>query len=514
MSEKQNIFLIMFDTLSAKWLNAAMDGACYLPNFQKLYKMGTCFSNTYTSNPVCCPARATIATGLSTRGHGVLENGYYLDPSLPTFMRQLQKEGYRTGLFGKFHAYPHFAGFQTDYYQYGFDIVHATEDGRGGEWLDWIIEKHPQHLDSVLATIWSPLIPEFRSYGKDKINLYDRIMKAKQRYPWSCQEQKDPTHEAYILPFPKELSQTAWITRYALEFMEETNTTPIFAQISYVQPHGPYGVPKEYLNQVRTDSIPKELPPTWQTEDAPPFCFRNRDVLTHNPNRFREYYFADLIYLDEQIGLLLDKLEETNRLKNSYLIFTSDHGDLLGDHGFFGKEERHYDACIHVPLVICGPGIPQNFRLNCLVQLEDICPTILDFADVQMPAVPKMGAYLNIRAEDIPAMHGHSLLKALATPEKWPRKTVYVESYNPVWSMDVRDWARTIVTEKYRYTWYPDGGNEQLFDLLEDSDELNNLSEKEHFKEIKRRLKDELMELIVQQDFPKTVRNLYAFGIH
>ncbi|MEW4414068.1 sulfatase-like hydrolase/transferase [Clostridium sp. AN503] len=513
MSEPKDIFLIMFDTLSAKWMEAALGGACELPGFKRLLKMGTRFPNTYTSNPVCSPARATIATGLSTRGHGVLENGYYLDPELPTFMRQLQRAGYRTGLFGKLHAYPHYAGFRTDCHQYGFDVVHTTEDGRGGEWLDWILEEHPEYADEALATIWAPQIPEFREYGPNKENLYERIEKARKKFPWSSQELTDPTHEAYILPFPKELSQTEWITRHALEFIDQENKSPIFAQISYVQPHGPYGVPEEYLDRVKKEWIPRELPPTWMEEVAP-ICFGNRKVLTNNPERFRLHYFADLIYMDEQVGMLLDKLEESGRLKDSYIILTADHGDLLGDHGFFGKEERHYDACIRVPLVIAGPGIGKDMTLDCMIQLEDICPTILEMGQTRMPLVPKLGRYLEVDAKEIPAVGGYSLLKAAESPEDWPRSAAYVESYNPVWSMDIRDWARTIVTAGYRYTWYPQNGNEQLFDLNVDKDEVKNLAYNEKYAKVKEQLKAQLMELIVLQDYPKTVRSLYALGVH
>ena len=100
-----------------------------------------------SSNPVCMPARSTIATGLTTRGHGVLENGYQLDPGLPTFMRTLQQEGWRTGAFGKVHFRPHYAGVFPDYRPYGFDVTHITEDGRGGEWLDWVEREHPEQYE-------------------------------------------------------------------------------------------------------------------------------------------------------------------------------------------------------------------------------------------------------------------------------------------------------------------------------------------------------------------------------
>ncbi|MCX7014194.1 MAG: sulfatase-like hydrolase/transferase, partial [Candidatus Sumerlaeota bacterium] len=110
-----DIVFFMVDQLSAKWLEAAVAGVCPVPNVERLMRRGVTFRNAITSNPVCCPARATLATGLTTRGHGVLENGYELDGALPTFMRALQQGGWRTGAFGKVHFRPHFAGVHLDY---------------------------------------------------------------------------------------------------------------------------------------------------------------------------------------------------------------------------------------------------------------------------------------------------------------------------------------------------------------------------------------------------------------
>ena len=118
----------MLDQLAAKWIETAANGVCPIPNIQRLQARGTTFTNAISSNPLCCPARATIATGLTTRGHGVLENGYQLDPDLPTFMQALQQGGWQTGAFGKVHFQPHFRTLTPDYHPYGFDVVHNTED--------------------------------------------------------------------------------------------------------------------------------------------------------------------------------------------------------------------------------------------------------------------------------------------------------------------------------------------------------------------------------------------------
>ena len=98
---KPNIIFFMVDQMGAKWLEAAMDGICDLPNLKRLKDMGVTFNHAYSNNPVCCPARATIATGLSSTAHGLISNGYRLNPEIPTFMRTLQSAGWATGAFGK-----------------------------------------------------------------------------------------------------------------------------------------------------------------------------------------------------------------------------------------------------------------------------------------------------------------------------------------------------------------------------------------------------------------------------
>ena len=158
----------MVDQLSAKWLEGGSALACPTPNLDRLRRAGTTFTNAYASNPVCCAARATLATGLTSRGHGVLQNGYRLNPELPTVMHSLQAAGWQTGAFGKLHFEPHYSGFDVDFRKYGFDVVYNTEDPRGGAWLDWVEQEHPEHYGAALATVWPTSIPAFAAYGAKK----------------------------------------------------------------------------------------------------------------------------------------------------------------------------------------------------------------------------------------------------------------------------------------------------------------------------------------------------------
>jgi len=220
-----------------------------------------------------------------------------------------------------------------------------------------------------------------------------------------------------------------------------------------------------------------------------------------------------MVHLDKQLGIITDTLKEVRRLDDTYIIFLADHGELLGDHGFYGKEERHYDACIRPPLIISGPGLNKGIISDEFIQHEDICPTVLEMAELTPVALPKMGPYLEIENKDIKILPGESILNICRSETaKSFRKQAYIESYNPIWSIKYSDWARTVIARGYRYTYYPDNNGDQLFDIKNDPDEQINLTGHLEYQDIKRELKDRLMECIIRQDYPKTILK-YHFPI-
>ena len=229
----------------------------------------------------------------------------------------------------------------------------------------------------------------------------------------------------------------------------------------------------------------------------------------------RQLYFADLVHLDHQLGRVLSALAEKGVLDTTHVLFLSDHGDLCFDHGFRGKEERHYDACIRVPLIVAGPGCRGGPVCDDFVQLEDICPTILDLAGLSLPPIPTMRPYLQLAAADIPILPGRSLMPLCRgeAAESW-RQEAYCESYNRISSNDPADWARTIRTREFRYTCYPGSGGEQLFDLRSDPDEQRNLAADPACAGARCDLRDRLLRMVVMQDYPKTRRDLFALGVH
>ena len=512
----RSVVLFMVDQLSAKWLEGGSGLACPTPNLDRLRQAGVTFSNAYSSNPVCCASRATLATGLTSRGHGVLQNGYRLNPKLPTVMRALNAAGWQTGAFGKLHFEPHYLGFDIDFRRYGFDVVHNTEDARGGEWLDWVEREQPEHYEAALATVWPTSIPALASYGASKTNLADRIREIRREFRWGTDDFPNGTAQYYVLPFPEELSQTAWISGHALDFIASAERDrPFYAHISYVQPHAPSCPPAEYMDRIDRSSIPEPVPPEWIDDPLAPRCFEQNgfraDAAAWRDRR--HFYLADVAHLDHQLGLVMDALDRVDRWDETVLIFLSDHGDLLYDHGFFGKAERHYDACVRVPLIVAGAGIRSGLDCNALVQHEDIVPTVLEITGLPQPQLPVEGT--DTRDESAPSLPGSSLVPwCRGEQAAGSRDAVYIESYNNTNSRTPQNWARTVRTQDWRYTLYPGGAGEQLFYISDDIDEMQNLAGDSGHSITRREMRDRILEEVILQDYPHPPRDLLALGVH
>ena len=511
-SARPNIVFLMVDQLSMKWLEGPCRQVVPTPNIDRLREAGVTFANAFTSNPLCCPARATLATGLTTRQHGVLQNGYELNPAIPTFMRLLQMTGWRTGAFGKVHLRSHYHGVHPDYTDYGYHVVRNTEDPRTGEWIDWVRAEHPEHFEAALSCAWSTEVPELRHYGPEGEDLRARLIEARKRFKAS-----ERPHGNFTLPYPEEVSQTAWITAHAVDFIRGTPAgTPLHAHVSYVQPHSPFCPPAEFMGLVRDEDIPRPIEPEWADDPRQPACFGvSEGVHREIPADWREYrrfYFADVAHLDAQLGKVIDALKQAGRWENTYLFFLSDHGELLLDHGFTGKGERHYDASVRVPLIVAGPGVKAGLACDAFVQLEDIVPTLLEITNLPTPTLPVGGVFQKVGP---PALPGRSLMAfCRGEPvEDW-RDAVYIESYNNLRTNNPQEWARTVRSRHWRYTYYPAQGGEQLFCLAEDPDETRNLAFEPAFAEVRSGLRDCLLEAIILQDLPHTPRSLFQLGVH
>lgn len=508
MGEKPDVLVFMMDQLAAKWLECGeKTGAFALPNVERLKRMGTNFTRAYTPNPVCMPARATIATGLLGEGHRVIENGYELSPEIPNFMKTLQQGGWRTGSFGKLHFRTYYNGPIHDYREYGFDEVAAADDVKIGEWTDWVKEKHPRYYEAALSTAAFGNLPGLKEYGKDKEDMCGLAAEAGRKVHRNCViSHGKPVDNLYTLPFPNEVSQTEWITSRAEEFIEKADRdTPLLINASYVQPHDPFTPPADCVKLVNPDLIPAPLPQTWKADPGHPKHFDYPGMCAGIPDYWREarqYYFATLCCLDQQLGRLFAAMEKRGKLANTYIILLSDHGEQLYDNGMISKHNKHYDSCVRVPLILAGPGLLTGRTCEELVQLEDIFPTILELTGTQAPPLRILDNYY-VGEEYMPKLAGFSLVPFCKGGRTPVREYAYVESYRYWSTVRPIHWARSVITKEYRYTYYPDGGGEQLFDLGKDPEEAVNAAAKQEYAAVRGRLKDMLLDRLITKEDPK-----------
>jgi len=289
------------------------------------------------------------------------------------------------------------------------------------------------------------------------------------------------------------------------------------------------------------ESLPPAVSPLWKDQQNIPIglfekrikrkaYFHSNEEQFSNPKEFwstaRHHYFADIVHLDEQVGKILDTIEKTGRSGGSYIILTADHGDMLGDHGFFGKGWPHYDSCIRIPMIISGPKLQKGQIRHELVQLEDVFYTILEMAgnlssntcsvettrEAELYWAPGSHAkYVHTPQPNLPRQSRSMLSMCRGEHVADWRKSVYIESYDePLGDA----WTRTIRSEKHRYTYFPRGGGEQLFYLASDPDEIRNIAGDAGSREIVKQMRNELLEKIIEQDYPCTVRDCRILGMY
>lgn len=424
-----NILFICTDQQRWNTIGALGNEFVKTPNLDRLVREGVSFTNAYAQSPICTPSRASFMTGMYPSTIRASKNGAaaWADAA-PLISKTLGDGGYDCGLAGKLHlstAMAHRPEIRPD--DDGFRIFwnsHSPyQSGSANDYIKW-------HSDR----------------GTD-------IMRYKEEL-------------GYV---PAEYHQTTWITDRAIDFMEEKREWPWFFILNIYDPHGPFDPPEEYLKRYKT----MDLPDPWVNEGDIVQKSKLNDVLFQSKPRHlsseenREMmarYWAQIDLIDENIGRLLKALEETNQLDNTMIIFTTDHGDMLGDHGLTAKGCRFYEGLVRVPLIFWYPKMfVKNLQSPALVELTDIVPTILDVTGLEKPK----------------EMQGLSLLSIL-TGKKSPdhhRDYVRSEFYNtllpgkgesPAFATMIRD-------ERYKLVNYHGRETGELFDLKNDPEEFHNL---------------------------------------
>ncbi len=426
MPKQPNILFIMTDQMTGRALSH--ENQCQTPNLDVLASEGVRFQRAYTVNAICSPSRASLMTGTYPSTHGIWDCTHtqrreWVDlpqaEPLTHFSRRLADAGYRNGYFGKWHVEQ-----SQELERYGWHEVDIDIAGVGGE----VIPGSEVHIST----------PGYRDFLASA----------------TFTDESTASHPAFDA---------------GIDFIERTASqaegNPFCCFISTIEPHDPYIPPQRFLDLYDVEQI--DLSPTLRTEleQKPEVLQRMRSVWANlSENDWRTItaaYWASISFIDDQVGRVLTKVSELGLADDTIIVFTSDHGDMLGGHGLLTKGvATSYEEVYNIPLVVRVPGI-RNGQLEerALVSLVDLGPTLLDLCGLQ----------------PLEQAQGRSFAPVLAggaVPSEW--RSAYAEFYGQRFVYTQRIvWAKDDDGD-WKFVFSP-GGVDELYNLATDPNESNNL---------------------------------------
>ncbi|MGF1579619.1 MAG: sulfatase [Gemmataceae bacterium] len=414
----------------------------HTPTIDKLVTEGVAFTHTYCQSPICTPSRASFLTGMyPSRVHNT-RNGNETFPAYPPVITKLIAEsGYECGLIGKFHLQS--AGHRTepridDGYTF-WKFSHAPRDDwpTGHDYAEWV-----------------------RSKGGD----LDKMRQSPERVPPECH-------------------QTTWASDMTIEFITKQRDRPWLLSVNIYDPHPPFIPPKVYADRFDPTMMPG---PHFRESDLVQqakfteidFQDELKTPEEHNANQAQAYYYAMIAQIDDQFARIMETLEASNQRENTVIIFTSDHGEALGDHGLMYKGCRFYEGLVRIPLIFSWP---EKFRAgiqsSALVELLDKTATIVELAGLEQPEY----------------MQGQSLMPIL-TGQKPPDihrefvRSEYFDALDPYFTGGSGTYATMYRNRRYKLTIYHGHELGELYDLEKDPWEFDNLWDQPDHQEIKNEL--------------------------
>ena len=494
-AKRPNILLITSDQQHYSTMGAVND-RIKTPALDRLCAEGMRFDRTYCPNPTCTPTRASIITGMYPSQHGAWSLGTKLFEDVPTVGGMLQRGGYRTALIGKGH-------FQPLRSVYGMESIEALTNQRNldfwrsfrGPWYGFEhAELSRMHGCECLAgghyAIW------MEEHGlKNWADFFEAM-------PFEQDKRNIRANRHWALP--EEMHYTRWTGERTLAQLDSAaeDGRPFFLWSSFHDPHPPYIVPEPWASMYDPkDMVPGELTPGEHDNNAIHFRKTQEDDKQwweqarlgeaihggHSHLHDREelqkdmaVYYGMVSFMDSEIARILDKLDSLGLAEDTIVIFSTDHGHFLGQHGLVAKAIHHYEDVMKVPFVVRWPGeVPEGQVSQAILNLVDMAPTFLSAAGLDIPG----------------AMTGVDQLATLCGGD--PARTWSVtENHHGTRHFHMRSY----VNQRYKITVYRDGDDGELFDLQEDPGEVKNLWRDPSASDVKSRLLHEFMQATLQSE--------------
>ena len=443
MKKHPNILFIMADQLTASVLPAYGHHLVKTPNLDRIALGGTVFENAYTPNPICASSRFAMMSGQYSSRIGAFDNASEFPASVPTFAHYLRAIGYETCLSGKMHFV-------------GPDQLHGFEDrittdiypSVFGWTADWD-KKHEPYAPSQMSmrgVVESGLCT--RSLQMD----YDDDV-ANQSVQWLFDQARRSTNNPFLLVS------------------------------SFTHPHNPFTISDEYWNMYSDSDIDMPTVPFIPFDKRDPWSQRYYKLIRQDEHNVteahirsaRHAYYGMVSYVDRKIGMLLDTLEKIGEIENTIILFTADHGEMLGERGMWYKFNPFQNS-IRVPLIISAPGAKGGHRVSANCGLVDLLPTLLELANNRE------------KFELIDHCDGNSLVNLLhGDDHAWKDEALIEFTSEGVYAP-----AFILRKGKYKYI-YCEGDPGILFDLESDPNELRNLCKEPEFASLAQELESEII---------------------
>lgn len=452
-SDRPNILWVCTDQQRFDTIEGLSNSVIRTPNIRKFLDESTTFTNAFVQAPICSPSRASFLTGRYPHTTGLCTNGQKIRANERLLPRLLKDLGYDCGLSGKLHLSPCAAGRVEDRIDDGYDQFWWSHD---------LTDTWPGH------NMWR--------------NFLDQ-----HQVKWPT----PPKNPAWGVPIDPKYSQTAWCTSKAIQFLRAENRfQPWMMSVNIFQPHHPFWPTEDYLKRCDPDKVPKPAYHEGELDNKPEYqkvdhqgayggtglSFAKTDPETHA--RITAAYYAMIEEIDTQFGNLLKALDDSGQADKTIVIFMSDHGEMLGDHGIYWKGPYFYDCGMHVPLVIRWPGqYKAGLKVDALVEMVDLAPTLLEAAG----SGPHAG------------MQGKSLTRLLRGETTAHRDSIYMENYDPNGHSGKPTMATALRTKQHKLAVYHSLGTGELYDLEKDPHEFTNLWEHPQHRDVRDRLTMQLM---------------------
>lgn len=457
--DRPNIVFIITDQQRFDTIQALGYPHVDTPNLDRLVREGVSFNNCHISAPSCAPARASLFTGYYPHTTGILRNA---DQWRHSWVEDLADSGYRCVNVGKMHTYPYHTPL-------GFHERYVVEN------KDRYLEERYYFDEWDKALHARGLVKQQREIYRERADYRERL-------------------GAFEWELPADMHSDNFVGNMATWWLntKPKPDQPLFMEIGFPGPHPPYDPTPEAAAPYLERDLPL-MPVTQEELDSQPTAFKNmrvhntevdHDSVVHQLNPTpeqrhlqRAYYLANVTMIDTKVGEIMEALESNGYLDNTVVIFTSDHGDCLTDHGHSQKWTM-YDTITRIPMIVWSPQrFAGGVTIDGLCQQMDIGPAILDLAEVEKPDT----------------LEAQSLLPAIEGQDWQPREYVYAE-HGRDGILDSTDFVTMIRSEDWKlvcFIDYPDG---QLFDLQNDPDEIHNLWDSPEHAEQKQRLLNQLLQ--------------------